>query len=164
MDLTLLLVILVVLMAAVGMLAVFLTVGNPLNSGGLKQQAAVSDSLRSLVQAQRERSRQGEARSRESKDNLALAAAAESTGTRKDRASSSRLTLEKLLRYAKWRVTPLQFRAVQAVLTTAAFIPAYLYGTLLIQALVLFLFRMFAPAFLVSQLEDVLRSLTETIR
>ena len=111
MDLTLLIVLLVVLMGAVGVLVVYLTMSG--GGGGGKQQVAVSDSLRSLVASQRQQQKEtGKASARK---NLALAAAAEDEG-RKKRVSSSRLTLEKRLRYGRWVITPIQFRAIQVVL------------------------------------------------
>ena len=111
MDLTLLIVLLVVLMGAVGVLVVYLTMSG--GGGGGKQQVAVSDSLRSLVASQRQQQREtGRASARK---NLALAAAAEDD-TRKKRVTSSRLTLEKRLRYGRWVITPIQFRAMQVVL------------------------------------------------
>ena len=86
MDITLLIILLVVLMLLIGVLVVYLSVNPSRGRAGGQQQIAVSDSLRSLVSAQRQQdaSRGG------AKKNLALAAAAEDQ-TRKTRATSGRM-------------------------------------------------------------------------
>ncbi len=122
MDLTLLLIILVVLIAAGGILVVFMTVGGSGNKNEVRQQAAVSDSLRSLVRAQRQ-GPEGGAPQKGAKS-LALAAAAESEETRRVGAGSA-YTLERRLQYAQWKITPLQFRAIQFAVTLAVFIPVF---------------------------------------
>lgn len=116
MDLTLLIILLVVLMGAVGVVVVYLTVGDPKGGTSPQRSMAVSESLRSLVTAQRNQS-EGE-RSTAARQNLALAAAAESE-TRRKRVSGSRMTLEKRLRYGQWVISPVQFRAIQLSLALA---------------------------------------------
>lgn len=112
-------------MTLVLLVAVLLYAGN---SGGFGTQANVSDRLKTLVMAQRERKRTGEKQiRRDMKDNLALNAAATSELTRKKRSRASQLTLEKKLRYAHWLITPWQFRGIRLVFAIAMFIPAYLH-------------------------------------
>ena len=106
-------------------LIVFLTMGGA-SAGGSNQ--AVSNNLRALVTAQRQHQADiasGKAvASKEEQANLALIAAAEGDLTRKKVVASSRMTLEKRLRYANWKITPLQYRAIQLFTAVAFFIPA----------------------------------------
>jgi tight adherence protein B len=105
------------------------------------RQQAVSSNLRALVQAQRDRNAAEAKSGVKSRDraNLALAAAAEGELNRKKGAATSRITLEKKLRYARWPITPLQFRGIQAFVTVALVIPVYLNATIYIVLMVLFL-------------------------
>lgn len=152
MDLTFIIVLLVVLMAAVGMLVVFITVGAPVGPDKVKQQVAVSDSLRSLVTAQRQQQAR-DPKKGGAKNSLAVAAAAESQENIKQRSSSSRMTLEKKLKYAKWSMTAIQFRTIQTAAAIVAFIPAYVWGNTLMRALALFL----APALVMGVLDRAMK-------
>jgi len=121
MSTTLIIIIVVVLLAALALIGVVLFSGmSPFGTVNTKRQAAVSESLRSLVLAQRSQERGTQKR----RGDLALAAAAESQLTRKKVVSSSRLTLVKKLKYAKWPITPGMFRGCQAFAAVIAFIPA----------------------------------------
>lgn len=135
--------------------------GGIMAAGGLpgssdaRRQAAVSNNLRTLVLAQRERNAarsKGQFSDRVPDANLALAAAAEGDLNRKKVVASSRMNLEKMLRYAKWPITPLQFRAIQIVVTLAVVIPAYLHASIFMVLLALFLGPNIATAFLRSAL------------
>ena len=67
---------------------------------------------------------------------LVLAAAEESEVAGKNaEAHVLRLTLEDKLRYAKWPLTPIQFRFIQFMVTICLFIPTYFYATIFIQIL-----------------------------
>lgn len=104
---------------------------------GSKHSAMVSNNLRSLVAAQRnvrdplKGGDQGKKMS--SKDNLALAAAAESSVMKRKLATGSRLTLEKRLTYAQWSITPLQFRIIQFFFTILVFLVVRMYFNILLQ-------------------------------
>jgi tight adherence protein B len=144
--------ILIVLLIA-GVVALVVLMGGSAMSQEGRHQAAVSSNLRALVLAQRERAASKAkggvpAGGRAGDPNLALAAAAEGDLTRKKVVASSRLTLEKLLRYARWPITPLQFRGMQVFVTIALLIPAWMGATLFIQILVVFI----APAMVRSAL------------
>ncbi|MCC6954432.1 MAG: type II secretion system F family protein [Deltaproteobacteria bacterium] len=115
-------IILVVIIIAVGLLVVLLK-GGGISLGS--EQANVSSNLRSLVAAQRSQTELGAAGPRKSRESLAMAAAAESQLTRK-KLAGSKITLEKRLKYARWPITPLQFRVIQLVVTILVFIPMYL--------------------------------------
>lgn len=134
MSLTVGITVLLVIVAIIVALVLYLTL-NPGSAVGVSAQSAVSNNLRALVVAQRTRPGE-EKKTRDKKSNLALAAAAESELSRKKSASSSRLTLEKRLKYAHWVITPAQFRAIQALVAVAVFIPAYLHATIFILILV----------------------------
>jgi tight adherence protein B len=67
------------------------------------------------------------------KDNLALAAAAESSVMKRKLATGSRLTLEKRLTYAQWSITPLQFRIAQLFFTILVFLVVRMYFNILLQ-------------------------------
>lgn len=104
-----------------------------------QRHAAVSDSLRSLVAAQRSQGdRPGAAADRLDRGTLAVAAAEEGKKVRRH-SSSGRMSLERRLRFARWPITALQFRAIQLSLTVALFIPAYLYSTVVVCAVELLL-------------------------
>lgn len=131
MNLTLIIIILVVLMAAIGGLVVFLTVGSPFGGEKLTTQSAVSSNLRSLVQSQRaQKSRTDESTEQIERHNLALAAAAESGLSRKRTSGSSRMTLEKRLRFGHWPITPWQFRLIQFLAFIVIFVPVSRHGTI----------------------------------
>jgi tight adherence protein B len=104
------------------------------------RQQTVNSNLRTLVASQRNTGRPGDPVSRTPKSNLALAAAAETDLTKKKSSNSNgRMTLEKKLRYARWPITPIQFRAIQGFVTLFLFLPVYLHATIFIQAMVLIL-------------------------
>lgn len=133
MNSTLLIVVLVLLMFAVGIVLVLVLMGDS-GKSSFGRQAAVSSNLRSLVASQRtQQKRSANVSNSEENASLALAAAAESELSRKKAARGSRNTLEKKLKYARWIITPLQFRAIQLAAFIVAFIPSYLYGTIFIQ-------------------------------
>lgn len=134
MSFTLIIVVLVILMAAVGMVVVLLTTGGGPMGKRRHAQSAVSSNLRSLVAAQRYGDQDGN-RSRSKKENLALAAAAESDLRRQDSEKNSRLPLARKLRYGHWPISPTQFRAIQTLATLILFIPLYLHGTIFLQGL-----------------------------
>lgn len=137
---SLLLIIVGVLVVGIAFLLVFLLVSGGGKAADSRAQAAVSSNLRALVMAQRERTTgsRGQAKS-DSDVNLALAAAAEGDLSRKKVVASSRISLEKKLRYARWPITPLQFRGIQVFVAILLFVPARLHGTIFIQFLALFL-------------------------
>ncbi|OVE80343.1 hypothetical protein BVY02_00510, partial [bacterium J17] len=115
-------------------------------SGGHQGSSQVNSNLRSLVAAQRS---QDESAPRHGKSKLALAAAAESELSQKKVSQTSRMTLGKKLRYARWPITELQFRAIQVLITVVFFFPAYLHLTIFLQILVVLL----APQILTSILD-----------
>ncbi len=124
MSLSVTLVIALVLVAILG-LGVFLLLmgGVPLPGGSkIRQRSDVTSNLRTLVQAQRAAQKANP--NARSQADLALAAAAEGELGKK-KVSSSRMTLEKRLRYAKWPFSPVQFRALQLAVALFCFIPAY---------------------------------------
>ncbi len=151
MSITLIIVIALVAVGLIGLGVMFLTMsGGSGESGGFMSQQSVKSNLRTLVAAQREQtSRLNEGASKKDKKNLAFAAAAESELSQKKTSTTSRMTLEKKLRFAKWPITPIQFRAIQVLVTTLLFIPAYAYATIFIQLLVLFM----GPAIVMSALD-----------
>ena len=127
---TLTFVILVVLMIIllVGGL-IIITKGGSLGSAVGRNQSTQTASLRSLVQAQRSQNdpfKEGGTKERRSKDNLAFVAAEDPSLTRKKLSQSSALTLEKRIKYAQWKITPLQFNAVKLLVTIVVFILAHL--------------------------------------
>lgn len=124
MTTTILLIIVGVLIVA-AIVAVLIAVGAPLGSKGLRRRTAVSESLRTMVVAQRAEQNEAGIRNRKKGDRLALKAAEETDLDSKRKSSGSQLSLDKKLRYARWPITPLQFRGIQAVVAIACFIPAY---------------------------------------
>ncbi len=141
MSLTLIAIILGIIVLAVIVLLVVVTSSGSKRGGAGAGNAAVSENLRTLVLAQRERSHAAARGKEVSGDaaNLALAAAAEGDINRKKVVSSSRMDLEKKLRYSRWPLTPLQFRGIQAFASLALLIPAYLHATVFIQLLAAFM-------------------------
>jgi tight adherence protein B len=114
--------------------------------GGLKsltgspapKQAA---NLRALVQAQRAQNdpfKEGGQRQK-TKENLALVAAEDPNLSRKKLSQSSQMTLEKMIKYAQWKITPLQFRAIQALVTIVVFVPARMHLETPLQLLAFFI-------------------------
>lgn len=139
MDLTIILVGLVVVLAAGGITVIFMTMrGSSDQQTARRQQAAVSGTLRAMVQTQRQQKKDGVERDRSSKKNLAVAAAAEGEETRGLDAASKN-TLARRLKYAHWIITPFQFRAIQIGLTIVCSIPAFRYGNVAIKMLVMIL-------------------------
>lgn len=110
-----------------------------LSGGGSSSQTA---NLRALVQAQRAQNdpfKEGGGQRQRSKDNLALVAAEDPSLNRKKLSQSSSMTIEKMIKYAQWKITPLQFRAIQVLVTIIAFIPARMHLETPLQIAVLFL-------------------------
>ena len=130
-------IIIVILIAALALGLLMLTLGGKASP----KQRAVNSNLRALVASQRNTSKPGEAPSnRGPKSNLALAAAAESKiSKKKSGGGAGRMNLEKKLRYARWPITPLQFRAIQGFVTLFLFLPVYLHATIFIQFLIMVL-------------------------
>ena len=132
----------VVLLIA-GVLGMVFIMGAPMVSQEARHQQAVNSNLRALVMSQREkgvaRAKSGNLLGRGADPNLALAAATEGELSRKKVIASSRASLEKQLRYARWPITPVQFRGIQLVVGIALLIPAYLHLTIFLQILALFL-------------------------
>ncbi|GEM_PF-1963479 len=147
MDLTVLLVVLVVLMAAVGLTVVFLTMGGSNDREVRKQAAQVSDSLRSMVQTQRQAKKAGEIQDRSTKKSLAIAAAAEGEETR-GMSAASKNTLTRRLKYARWAITDYQFRAIQIAVTIVAMLPALQFGNTPIKVLTLLMVPSIVNGFL----------------
>jgi len=127
-------IIVVILIAALLLGILLLTLGG---SGGGRQQQTVNNSLRALVASQRSTGLPGEQAPKNQKQSLAIAAAAESKIDGKKSSSHFRLGLARRLHYAKWFITPLQFRAIQAFVTAFCFLPAYLHTTIFIQLMVI---------------------------
>ena len=99
--------------------------------GSSAGSASTNANLRNLVMAQREHSAaaaRGEVVAAKSDHALALVAAEEGALNREEGAASSKITLEKCLYYAKWSISVMQFRAMQASCSLMLFIPAYLYA------------------------------------
>lgn len=109
--------IIVIIAVAIALVVGFLVLGIPIGGGKMRQRAKVSNSLRSLVEAQRIQ-KDGSSRSRESKHSLALAAAAQAEIDSSKKTRTSKINVEKKLRYAKWPITPVIFRAIQGVVAT----------------------------------------------
>lgn len=140
-----LLILVVGLFLVIALIVLFLTVGGgPAISEKARHHAAVSDNLRALVQAQRAQRKEGN----HNRENLALAAAAEVKELKKKNSGTSRLTLEKKLRYAGWSITPIQFRAIQLILTLVCFIPALLHAKAIVWMFVLFISPSIVDSFL----------------
>jgi tight adherence protein B len=135
MNLMLVILVLILGMVLVGLLILLLTSGS--SEKPAAHQTAVSQNLRALVAAQRARnaSHSLTASDDDYADNLALVAAAETHMSQKKTSASSKMTLEKKLRYAKLPITPIQLRIIQVFVTVAAFIPAYQYLEIYLQIL-----------------------------
>ncbi len=135
-------VVLVVLLIA-GIIGIVFLMGAPAISNEARHQQTVNSNLRALVMAQRERgsvrAKGGQMSGGRLDPNLALAAAAEGDVSRKRAASTSRETLEKQLRYARWPITPIQYRLIQFFVAAALLIPAYIHATIFMQILAVFL-------------------------
>ena len=132
------LIVLLIVVLAAGLVVVLLSARGSSDSSSLRSQAQVSSNLRNLVLAQRERqaaAARGEEVIEEDKESLALIAAEEGELNRKKTVASSRMSLEKKLRYAKWVISPLQFRGIQVFMALMFFLPAWLYATIFIQFL-----------------------------
>ena len=95
--------------------------------------AASSGNLRSLIAAQRTAS----GRARTSGEDLAILAALETAKQKNLGMEHGRLTLERRLKYAKWRITPGQFRAIQLAVTLVTFLAAYILFRVPLQILAL---------------------------
>lgn len=119
-----------------------LTGGNTFLKLGGGSNSTQASNLRNLVQAQRAQfdpMREGGQSQRRGKENLAFVAAEDPNLSRRKLSQSSQMTLEKKLKYAQWKITPLQFRAIQIVVTIIVFIPARMHLALPLQLLALFL-------------------------
>lgn len=128
-------ILIIVLIAALVMGVLLLTFGT---GSGRGAAPAVNNNLRALVASQRASNQQRggtEPANRSQKANLAIAAAEQTDLAKKKQNSGCRLTLEKRLRYARWPITPIQFRGIQACVTLFLFLPAYLHFTIFIQIL-----------------------------
>lgn len=126
-------IILAVVVALVVAVVVYLTFGSSSGAAPGASGGATSN-LRALVVSQRVQPGQEEAPNR-NKVNLAMAAAAESQLSRKKTAATSRMTMLKKLKYARWPITPVQFRIIQVLTAIVLFIPAYLHATVFIMIL-----------------------------
>lgn len=132
------LIVLLIIVLAAGLVFVLLSARGSADSSSMRHQAQVSSNLRNLVLAQRQRqaaASRGEEVIEGPRASLALVAAEEGDLNRKKVIASSRMNLEKKLRYAKWPVSPIQFRGVQVFMALLFFLPAYLYATVFIQIL-----------------------------
>jgi tight adherence protein B len=133
-----------------------ITKGGSLSSP-FKSTSAQTASLRSLVQAQRNQNEllkeTGAQSQRKVKDNLAFVAAEDPNLSRKKLAQSSALTLEKRIKYAQWKITPIQFRAIQVLITIAVFLLARAQLALPMQLLALFLTPSIVMSFLNKAME-----------
>ncbi len=109
--------------------------------GGKNTNKAVSSNLRNMVMSQREARSEakfnGEKYKTSSANNLAIAAAAEGDIEKKG-SNSSQIDLEKKLKYAKWPITKVQFRAIQAFLAIFLAVIAYSFATVFIVVLGIF--------------------------
>lgn len=128
MSMTIIAVVICVLLLALGV--VFALWG--MNSSGGGGSKAASNNLRNMVMSQRttraEAVQSGAKVLRSGANNLAIAAASEGEVSKKN-SNSSRIDLEKKLRYAKWPITALQFRAVQIFTGLICAAGAYPYAT-----------------------------------
>ena len=135
MDPRFIIIIAIVCLVGLVLLWALLSVGSPFRSEGVTRRSSTQH-LRNLVAAQRAAEEAGETKH---KTNLAVAAAAEGELSRKSTNTNSRITLEKKFRYAKWPITPLQFRFIQVLATLAFFIPMYQRGSVAFMGLALLL-------------------------
>lgn len=126
MSLSMTLVIALVLVAILGLGVFLLLIGGvPIPGGGkLRQRNEMTGNLRAMVQAQRQSNHMNPGGPKTSAAALALAAAAEGDLGKK-KISSSQMTLDKRLRYAKVPLSPVQFRALQGFVAIIFFVPAY---------------------------------------
>ncbi len=139
MSATVLILVIVLAIIVLGLIIVLLASG-----GGdyktVNRNTAVSQNLRALVAAQRERNANlGEEADNSDAAKLAMAAAAETHLSKKKTSTGSKMTLEKKLKYAKLPITAVQVRIIQVIITMAVFIPAYKFLTIYLQALILIL-------------------------
>ena len=116
---------------------VFALWGMNSNSGGSK---SASNNLRNMVMSQRDSRaeivKSGGKIARSGSNNLAIAAASEGDVTKKN-SNSSRIDLEKKLRYAKWPITATQFKAVQVISGIVFAAAVYSFATVYIVIMVL---------------------------
>ena len=131
-----------ILILGFGLVAFLLHASRSADSPTMRQQAAVSNNLRNLVVAQRQRkdaaARGDTVVGGDDARSLAFIAAEEGQHDQKSVIESSKMTMEKMLRYARWSITPLQFRGIQIFLAVLFFLPAYLHATVFIQMLMFF--------------------------
>lgn len=115
--------------------------------GSSKKSKGANSNLRNMVMSQRDHraevTKQGGKISKKGASNLAIAAAAEGDVSKKG-SNSSRIDLEKKLRYAKWPITAIQFRAVKFVSGVVAAAMVYPIATIWIVLMCLFM----VPAFI----------------
>jgi len=150
MNLSVIVIILITLIALVAVSVFVLMTGATFGSRKQRQHAAVSESLRSMVMAQRhlqEQQRAGVESKTGKKTNLALVAAAEGELSRKRLTKGSKVTLEKKLRYAHWSISPLQFRGIKVFCMVIAYLPTQ-HLTVFIQILAPVMTFLMAGAFL----------------
>lgn len=150
---TLAIVILIVLMIILLVGGLFIiTKGGSFSAPFSQASSQQTASLRTLVQAQRAQTellKDGASqKDRKLKDNLAFVAAEDPNLSRKKLAQSSTLTLEKRLKYAQWTITPVQFRAIQVLVTITVFMLARLQLAMPMQLLALFLTPSVVDSFL----------------
>lgn len=91
----------------------------------------VNDNLRSLVSAQREQQKiakdAGYQRNLDG-SHLVKAAAELSDIKKKTTEAATRLTLDRKLKFARWSITPFQFRSLQVLFVIIVFVPVYLHA------------------------------------
>lgn len=139
MSVTVIVLIVFLAIIVVGLIVVLLASGGG-DYQAVNRNTAVSQNLRTLVAAQRARNAShGEDVDDSDAANLAMAAAAETHMSKKKNSSSSKMTLEKKLRYAKLPITAVQVRIIQIFVTISFFIPAYQFLTIYLQAITLIL-------------------------
>jgi Flp pilus assembly protein TadB len=135
MSMTVIAVVLCVLLLAGGVVFALFGMNNSKAKGP-------SSNLRNMVMSQRdsraEAVKQGAKVIRSGSNNLAVAAAAEGDVSKKN-SNSSRIDLEKKLRYAKWPITAVQFRAFQVLAGIIAAAAVYNFATIWIFLMVLFM-------------------------
>lgn len=128
MSLSVTLVIALVLVVILGLGVFLLLIGGvPIpGAGKIRQKNEMTGNLRAMVQAQRQASQMNPAGSGMKRSDAALALAAAAEGELgKKKTSSSQMTIEKKLRYAKIPLSPIQFRALQGFVAIICFVPAY---------------------------------------
>lgn len=136
MNISLIVLLVLFLILGIGVLVLVLITGGSKGSEATYQAGAASDSLKKLVATQRQQSQLVQKAG--SKD-AALAAAMETYEPKRIASDNSKLTLEKRLRFARWKITPMQFRSIQVFATLLLFIPAYLYTKPVIWVTAIFL-------------------------